>query len=81
MNCIRFALSLHYKQLITLETQLENFLCRAHDIMEKATYITASFTKVDGEAYEVPLSLVRITLSAPPAGKRKQYDSNGEEMK
>lgn len=53
----------------------------AHDIMEKAPYITVSFTKVNGEAYEVPLSLVRITLSAPPAGKRKQYDSNGEEMK
>lgn len=26
-------------------------------------------------------SVVRITLSAPPTGKRKQYDSNGDEMK
>ncbi len=26
-------------------------------------------------------AVVRITLSAPPTGKRKQYDSNGEEMK
>lgn len=25
--------------------------------------------------------VVRITLSAPPTGKRKQYDKNGEEMK
>lgn len=25
--------------------------------------------------------VVRITLSAPPTGKRKQYDENGEEMK
>lgn len=26
-------------------------------------------------------AVVRITLSAPPAGKRKQYDSQGDEMK
>lgn len=26
-------------------------------------------------------AVVRITLSEPPAGKRKQYDSNGDEMK
>lgn len=26
-------------------------------------------------------AVVRITLSAPPIGKRKQYDDNGEEMK
>ncbi len=26
-------------------------------------------------------AVVRITLSAPPTGKRKQYDKNGEEMK
>ncbi len=26
-------------------------------------------------------AVVRITLTAPPTGKRKQYDSNGEEMK
>lgn len=26
-------------------------------------------------------AVVRITLSAPPTGKRKQYDENGEEMK
>lgn len=25
--------------------------------------------------------VVRITLSAPPTGKRKQYDQNGDEMK
>lgn len=25
--------------------------------------------------------VVRITLSAPPTGKRKQYDKDGEEMK
>lgn len=26
-------------------------------------------------------AVVRITLTAPPTGKRKQYDENGEEMK
>lgn len=26
-------------------------------------------------------AVVRITLSRPPVGKRKQYDSNGDEMK
>lgn len=26
-------------------------------------------------------AVIRITLSAPPTGKRKQYDRNGEEMK
>lgn len=26
-------------------------------------------------------AVVRITLTAPPTGKRKQYDKNGEEMK
>lgn len=26
-------------------------------------------------------AVVRITLSAPPTGKRKQYDKNGDEMK
>ncbi len=26
-------------------------------------------------------AVVRITLTEPPAGKRKQYDANGEEMK
>lgn len=26
-------------------------------------------------------SVVRITLTAPPTGKRKQYDANGDEMK
>lgn len=26
-------------------------------------------------------SVVRITLSGPPTGKRKQYDKNGDEMK
>lgn len=26
-------------------------------------------------------AVVRISLTAPPTGKRKQYDSNGEEMK
>lgn len=26
-------------------------------------------------------AVVRITLSAPPTGKRKQYDENGDEMK
>lgn len=26
-------------------------------------------------------AVVRITLSAPPTGKRKQYDQNGDEMK
>ena len=26
-------------------------------------------------------AVVRVTLSAPPTGKRKQYDRNGEEMK
>jgi hypothetical protein len=26
-------------------------------------------------------AVIRITLSAPPTGKRKQYDSNGDEMK
>lgn len=26
-------------------------------------------------------AVVRITLTAPPSGKRKQYDRNGDEMK
>ena len=26
-------------------------------------------------------AIVKITLTAPPTGKRKQYDTNGEEMK
>ncbi len=26
-------------------------------------------------------AVIRITLSTPPTGKRKQYDNNGEEMK
>ena len=26
-------------------------------------------------------AVVRITLTAPPTGKRKQYDREGEEMK
>ena len=26
-------------------------------------------------------AVVRVTLSAPPTGKRKQYDKNGDEMK
>jgi len=26
-------------------------------------------------------AVVRITLSSPPAGKRKQYDNQGDEMK
>ena len=26
-------------------------------------------------------AVVRITLSEPPVGKRKQYDANGNEMK
>ena len=26
-------------------------------------------------------AVIRITLSEPPTGKRKQYDSNGNEMK
>ena len=26
-------------------------------------------------------AIVRITLSEPPVGKRKQYDTNGDELK
>ena len=26
-------------------------------------------------------TVVRITLTEPPVGKRKQYDANGEELK
>ena len=26
-------------------------------------------------------AVVRITLTEPPVGKRKQYDANGDEMK
>ena len=26
-------------------------------------------------------AVIRITLTAPPLGKRKQYDANGDEMK
>ena len=26
-------------------------------------------------------AIVRITLSEPPVGKRKQYDANGDELK
>lgn len=55
-------------------------------VMDRAPYMTVSMTDADGMPYAVPLSLarigvVRITLTTPPVGKRKQYDANGEEMK
>ena len=105
----------------------------AFEVLDKAPYVTVSFTRPDGSPYGVPLSLVRtddktfyfhcamegekldcitanpiclrflpkhmdafddaiqrslertavvkITLTAPPTGKRKQYDKQGEEMK
>ncbi len=113
----------------------------ALEVLDKAPYVTVSFTRPDGTPYGVPLSLARtddktfyfhcalegdkldciaanpivalsavtkcaptvgpkdgsftlqyksamavgkaeiITLTAPPTGKRKQYDKQGEEMK
>ena len=80
----------------------------ALEVLDKAPYITVSFTRPDGTPYGVPLSLartdektfyfhcafddaiarslertavVKITLTEPPTGKRKQYDKEGEEMK
>ncbi len=95
----------------------------ALEVLDKAPYVTVSFTRPDGTPYGVPLSLartdektfyfhcamegekldciatnpmvalsavtrslkqttvVKITLTAPPTGKRKQYDKHGEELK
>lgn len=67
----------------------------ALEVLDKAPYVTVSFTRPDGTPYGVPLSLartdektfyfhcamVKITLTAPPTGKRKQYDKQGEELK
>ena len=101
----------------------------ALEVLDKAPYVTVSFTRPDGSPYGVPLSLartdektfyfhcapegekldciaanpmvalsavtrctptvgsldrtavVKITLTEPPTGKRKQYDKSGEEMK
>ena len=63
--------------------------------LDKAPYVTVIFTRPDGTPYGVPLSLartdektfyfhcamVKITLTAPPTGKRKQYDKQGDELK
>ena len=69
----------------------------ALEVMHKAPYITVSFIDTDGKPYGLPLSLasdddvnwyslsrtavVRVTLTEPPTGKRKQYDKEGVEMK
>ena len=77
----------------------------ALEVLDKAPYITVSFTRPDGTPYGVRAiclrflpkhmdafddaiarslertAVVKITLTAPPTGKRKQYDKQGEEMK
>lgn len=56
----------------------------ALEIMRKAPYITVSMTDAFNTSIARSLartSVVRITLSEPPTGKRKQYDKQGEEMK
>ena len=64
-------------------------------VLDRAPYVTVSMTEDDGTPYGLPLSLartdektfyfhcamVKITLTAPPTGKRKQYDKQGEELK
>ena len=59
----------------------------AFEVLDKAPYVTVSFTRPDGSPYivsdkEEKIEAMRaITLTAPPTGKRKQYDKQGEEMK
>ena len=56
----------------------------ALEIMRKAPYITVSMTDAFNTSIARSLartSVVHITLSEPPTGKRKQYDKQGEEMK
>ena len=87
----------------------------AFEVLDKAPYVTVSFTRPDGSPYIVSdkegkieamraiclrflpkhmdafddaiqrslerTAVVKITLTAPPTGKRKQYDKQGEEMK
>lgn len=48
----------------------QRFLPQYMDAFEEAVHRSLHRTAV-----------VRITLSAPPTGKRKQYDQNGDEMK
>ncbi len=48
----------------------QRFLPKHMDAFEEAVHRSLHRTAV-----------VRITLSAPPTGKRKQYDQNGDEMK
>lgn len=48
----------------------QRFLPQHMDTFEEAVHRSLHRTAV-----------VRITLSAPPTGKRKQYDQNGDEMK
>ena len=48
----------------------QRFLPQHMDAFEEAVHRSLHRTAV-----------VRITLSAPPTGKRKQYDQNGDEMK
>ena len=69
----------------------------ALEVMHKAPYMTVSFIDEDGKPYGLPqhmdafdpsiarslsrTAVVRITLTEPPTGKRKQYDKEGVEMK
>ena len=53
----------------------------ALEVMDKAPYITVSMSDAAVERSMSHTAVVRITLTEPPVGKRKQYDANGDEMK
>ena len=58
------------EKIAGLRAICERFLPRHMDAFEDAIRRSLARTAV-----------VRITLTAPPTGKRKQYDKQGEEMK
>lgn len=58
------------EKILALRLISERFLPKHMDAFDEAIRRSIHRTAV-----------VRITLSAPPTGKRKQYDKNGDEMK
>ena len=58
------------EKIMALRLRSERFLPQHMDAFDEAVSRSIHRTAV-----------VRITLSAPPTGKRKQYDKNGDEMK
>lgn len=58
------------EKILALRLISQRFLPKHMDAFEEAVKRSLHRTAV-----------VRVTLSAPPTGKRKQYDKNGDEMK